>query len=126
LLDTQTLLWAATGRRRLSNRVRQALEDPANELFLSAASCWEMAIKASLGKFPITSTDLRSFVEEAFVSLRLVEIPVDRHHSVAVVDLPVLHSDPFDRLLVAQAQVGGLAIVTNDPAIARYDVETIW
>jgi PIN domain nuclease of toxin-antitoxin system len=126
LIDTQTLVWSATEPRRLSERAVELVGDVSHERLLSAVTAWELATKSRLGKFPIPPELLAPFIADQVAALRLEELAIDRRHGLATASLPLHHRDPFDRLLVAQAQVEGLASVTNDPAIARYGVETIW
>lgn len=125
LLDTHTFLWWITDDFRLSLRVREIISRGENKLFLSAASGWEMAIKAALGKLNFPG-NLKSFVTEQLAVNGIDSLPVELTHALHVSALPVIHRDPFDRLLVAQAQVENLPIITADPQISRYDVETIW
>ncbi len=126
LLDTQTLVWAATEPRRLGAQALPLLTESGNERFLSAVTCWELAIKSRLGKFPWAPEHLGAFIADQLAALTLEELAIDRYHGLATASLPLLHRDPFDRLLVAQAQVEGLTIITNDQLVARYGVETIW
>jgi PIN domain nuclease of toxin-antitoxin system len=122
LLDTHALLWALSASAELPASLRDALEDPANSVFVSAASAWEMAIKQARGK-------LRYPAEEVAAALRrasLLELPVTLRHAEAAAGLPPLHRDPFDRMLVAQAQVEGLSLVSRDPAVRQYQVTVLW
>ena len=124
LLDTHVLLWAALDDRRLSQHARQALAD-ADNLYLSAISVLELAIKISAGRLDATMSSA-SLVTLSVQNLGLIELPVSVAHALRVAELPHIHGDPFDRLLVAQAQTEGLPLVTADSRIRRYDVETIW
>jgi PIN domain nuclease of toxin-antitoxin system len=121
LLDTHTWLWWYAGDRRLGRNAR-ALAKNADEVRLSAASAWEIAIKHAIGKLVIHGTlDITREIErDGFMAL-----PITMAHADEVRRLPPLHRDPFDRLLVAQARVEGLTIVTADDAIPRYDVSVI-
>jgi PIN domain nuclease of toxin-antitoxin system len=123
LLDTHALLWWLADNRKLGPRARAAIADPRSTIWVSAASAWEIAIKAALGRLDLA--------EPAEVCLpREIErnhftpLPVTVGHALAVAGLPSHHSDPFDRILVAQAQLENLTIVTADKAFARYDVHT--
>lgn len=118
LLDTHLLLWTAIQPARVAARVRRMIEDPANDLHFSVVSIWEVAIKRSLGRtdFTVDSHVLR----RALLDAHYEEIVVDGTHAVAVESLPLLHKDPFDRLLVAQATVEGIILLTADPHLARY------
>ena len=118
LLDTQLILWAAGYPERLSARAKRQLNDPANELLFSAASLWELTIKSGLGRddFRVEPRVLR----RALLDNGYVELPVTSEHAVNVDALPALHKDPFDRLLLAQALVEGITLLTADAQLARY------
>jgi PIN domain nuclease of toxin-antitoxin system len=105
--------------------VRQIIEDGANDIVFSAVSALEIAIKYVTGRLPIPEPPAQ-WVTRRLALQRLTLLPVEISHGLHVANLPRHHGDPFDRLLVAQAQIEGLVILTSDPAIARYDVETIW
>lgn len=117
LLDTHVVVWAMVSSARLG--AGRALVDGAQERVLSAAVVWELAIKARLGKIDLGS-DVRSWTERAARELDASWLDVSRHHAAAVEELPDVHRDPFDRLLVAQAQVGGLVLLTADQQLAGY------
>jgi PIN domain nuclease of toxin-antitoxin system len=118
LLDTQLLLWAAGQPEKLSAAARKLLNDPRNELLFSAASLWEIAIKASLGRedFRVEPRVLR----RGLLDNGYTELPVTSQHAVNVDGLPPLHKDPFDRLLLAQALSEGITLLTGDAQLARY------
>ena len=118
LLDTHLLIWLAEDDDRLSVRARELIRDPAAEVFFSVASVWELAIKAGLGRddFQVDVSLLRS----GLLSNGFVELSILSEHAVAVAHLAPVHRDPFDRLLVAQAQMEGLTLLTVDPKVARY------
>lgn len=118
LLDTQLVLWAAGQPERLSPRAKRLLSDRDNELLFSAASLWEITIKTSLGRddFRVEPRVLR----RALLDNGYVELPVTSEHAVSVDALPPLHKDPFDRLLLAQAIVEGITLLTADAQLARY------
>ena len=120
LLDTHALLWALEAPASLTPDARAAIENPRNPVLVSAASAWEMGVKVSVGKLR-APRDLGDQLREK----RFTTLPVTLEHGLRVGELPLLHRDPFDRLLVAQAQLEGLTIVTRDPRIAAYDVETL-
>ena len=118
LLDTHLLVWAMGSPERLSAALAAMLQDPANTPFFSVASLWELVIKQGLGK-----PDFR--VEPALLRRALLdggwqELPVQAHHALAVAALPLLHRDPFDRLLLAQASSDGLLLITADQQLAAY------
>jgi PIN domain nuclease of toxin-antitoxin system len=118
LLDTHVLLWAASEPQRLSAKARTLLLDPVNQLVFSAASLWEISIKSSLDRTGF-KVDARRLWRMLLVN-GYRELPVTSEHSVAVNELPALHKDPFDRILVAQARVEGLLLLTSDKIVAKY------
>ncbi len=122
LLDTHAFLWMLDAPQRLPAGIRSAIEDVENEVFVSAASAWEIAIKQSLGRLPAARAD----PFEALRRTGLAELPVTVEHARATRSLPLLHRDPFDRMLVAQAQLEGLSLVSRDPAVRRYQVTVLW
>ncbi|MEW6572225.1 MAG: type II toxin-antitoxin system VapC family toxin [Bacillota bacterium] len=125
LLDTHTFLWWITDDPQLSARVREFISDGENELFFSAASGWEIAIKARLGKLSLQE-DLESFLFEQLSINGINSFPVQMSHALHVYNLPDYHRDPFDRLIIAQARVENMPVITADPQFARYPVEIIW
>ena len=118
LLDTHLLLWAAASPHRLSPTARKLLEDSDNELLFSAASLWEIAIKSGLGRedFRVEARVLR----RALLDCGYLELGIASEHAVAVDNLPPIHKDPFDRILIAQAMVEGITLLTSDPWVAKY------
>lgn len=118
LLDTHLLLWAAGEPGRLSPQARVLMETPENELLFSAASLWEIAIKRGLNRndFQVDARLLRRGLLDNGYS----ELPVGSEHAVAIDSLPPLHKDPFDRMLVAQATVEGITLLTTDALVAQY------
>ena len=117
LLDTHVLLWWLADDPMLSQTVRTAISDGKNLVFISAATAWEIAIKSVLGKL-----DIPSNLEAALTANRFQSLPITIPHALAVADLPHHHNDPFDQLLIAQAKVEGLTLVTRDKQIEKYDV----
>lgn len=125
LLDTCTFLWSIEGGAALSNAARQALVDPANDIYLSAVSAWEIVVKHALGKLPLPEPPERYVPAQR--RLRGIECwPLDEEASLHLHRLPPVHRDPFDRMLICQALTGGLTLVTPDENIARYPVKTLW
>lgn len=118
LLDTHLLLWAAGEPDRLSADARALIDAPENELFFSAASLWEIAIKRGLGRddFQVDTRLLRRGLLDNGYS----ELPIGSEHAVAIDSLPSIHKDPFDRMLVAQAMVEGITLLTVDAYVAQY------
>jgi PIN domain nuclease of toxin-antitoxin system len=125
LLDTHTFLWWINNDQRLSERVREIIGDGSNSLFLSAASGWEMAIKAQLGKLQLP-VSLDQFIAEQLARNAIEALPIQMRHALHIATLPPHHRDPFDRMLVAQSRLEDVPIVTADAQIARYDVRVIW
>ena len=123
LLDTHVFLWLLTEPDRLGGHIG-SLEDPSNELLLSAASSWEIAIKIQLGRLALPD-DPKRYVPDRMRAIGAEPLPIEHNHALAVSELPSLHRDPFDRMLVAQARDLRLTIVTADAQIARYEVETL-
>ena len=118
LLDTHLLLWAAGEPKRLSKQARTLIDNPDNELLFSAASLWEVAIKRGLGRedFKVDARLLRRGLLDNGYS----ELPIISDHVVATESLPTIHKDPFDRILVAQATVEGITLLTIDSLVAHY------
>ncbi len=125
LLDTCTFLWIAGGGRALPPAVAAAYQSPDNEVYLSAASTWEIAIKYSQGRLPLPVSP-QTLVNAERERRGLMSLAVDEESALHVTKLPALHGDPFDRLLVAQAIVHGMTILTPDPIVARYPARTMW
>jgi PIN domain nuclease of toxin-antitoxin system len=121
LLDSHAFLWWLAEDSRLSTGARQAVADPSSIVHVSAATVWELSIKASLGKLDLGGADLAEEIEEN----DFVELPVTARHSMAAAILPRHHDDPFDRMLIAQARIEGLTVVTRDPAFRAYDVAIV-
>jgi PIN domain nuclease of toxin-antitoxin system len=118
LLDTHLLLWTAGSPERLSERAHQMIADPANTLWFSAASLWEITIKRSLGRADFR-VEPRLF-RRGLLDNGYVELPITGQHAIATEHLPPLHKDPFDRLIVAQAETEGVLLLTSDEVVAQY------
>ena len=125
LLDTHVFLWWINEDPRLSQTAWELLSDAENNLLFSVASGWEMAIKVGSGKLKVTG-NLGAYISMHLGENNIEVLQVTLRHAVGVVELPDHHRDPFDRLLVAQALAEDIAIVTIDPQVVRYPVETIW
>lgn len=125
LLDTHAFLWWINDDARMSERARYVFSDGNNELLLSAASSWEMALKIRLGNLRV-SGDLGPYISTRLAENAMEMLPITLGHTVGVAELPLHHRDPFDRLLVAQALAEELPIVSADPQLARYPVEVLW
>lgn len=118
LLDTQIMLWALTGSSRLRAVARDLIADPANDIYLSTASIWEIAIKHALGRGDMPVSGARAAELCAAAGYR--ELPVTWQHAAMVETLPPLHADPFDRILVAQAMAEPMRLLSRDAAVAGY------
>ncbi len=125
LLDTHAFLWWVADAPELSGKARQAIADEGNACYLSLVSCWEMAIKASLGKLRL-ATALNRFIPEQLAANGFNLLHIDFRHTARVESLPFHHRDPFDRLLVAQAQSEKLVVVSADAALSDYGIKRIW
>jgi PIN domain nuclease of toxin-antitoxin system len=120
LLDTSTLLWWLDGDQKLGQEARAAIANPDNEVLVSAASAWEISVKRASGKLE-APLEIAAALERNY----FIELPIEVAHAIAAGELPRHHKDPFDRMLVAQAQIEDLALVADDPEIAKYDVELL-
>jgi PIN domain nuclease of toxin-antitoxin system len=118
LLDTHLLIWAAEGIDRLPTSARMLMSDSENELLFSVASIWEVAIKRGLNR-PDFLVDAR-MLRRGLIDNGYHELPIMSEHVVAIDTLPSIHKDPFDRLLIVQARVEGITLLTNDAAVAQY------
>ena len=125
LLDTHSFLWFAGGNDQISQKAKEAIEDTSNAAYLSTASLWEMAIKINIGKLelpkPLGALVSEQIRENAFEMLRS-----EVEHFEAYATLPLHHRDPFDRMMIAQAQVKDLSVVSKDEAFAAYDIDLLW
>ncbi len=122
LLDTHVFLWAAGEPEELAEPARAAIADAENEIYVSAAVAWEITIKAALGKLKVPG-EPASWFPARVRSLGFDGLPILAEHALAVGALPDHHHDPFDRILVAQAQLEGMRLVTRDPEIQKYPVQ---
>jgi PIN domain nuclease of toxin-antitoxin system len=125
LLDTCTFLWIAGQPSSLSERARTLFQSTEHEVYLSAASAWEIATKHALGRLPLPSP-----ADQLIPALRekhgIEPLPIDEESTLQLLRLPLLHRDPFDRILVCQSIVHGMAILTPDPLVGRYPARVIW
>ncbi|MCA9315229.1 MAG: type II toxin-antitoxin system VapC family toxin [Planctomycetes bacterium] len=125
LLDTCTFLWIVSGASELSETARRTFRETGNEIYLSAASVWEIAVKHALGRLPLPG-DPDALIP-AWRSAHAIEpLAVDEAAVLQLTRLPRLHRDPFDRMLVCQAIAGGMVILTPDREVAAYPVRTLW
>ncbi len=120
LLDTQVFLWWRSDSRKLNATARRGIAE-ADVVFVSAASAWQAALEIALGRLRIPDS-----IEAGVVASGFEKLPIGFPHAEAAARLPAHHADPFDRMLVAQAQIEGLTLVTHDRRLARYEVELLW
>ncbi|HOW54113.1 MAG TPA: type II toxin-antitoxin system VapC family toxin [Syntrophorhabdaceae bacterium] len=125
LLDTHTFLWWITDSPELSLRVRDAIRNTENELFLSVASAWEMAIKVDLGRLHLPDRPDR-FIPNQLAKNAIESLPIQMGHALHVSRLPLIHRDPFDRIIISQAILEKMPVVTRDADIAKYKVKILW
>ncbi len=125
LLDTHVFLWWIMDDARLSTVARQYIEDGRNETIVSAASAWEITIKCQTGKLKLPAKP-DQFIAEHLLSNSFSTLPISFSHALHVYDLPGLHRDPFDRILIVQSQLEKLPIITMDEQIKQYEIEAIW
>lgn len=125
LLDTCTFLWIIAGATELSGTVRETFTNPANEIFLSAVSVWELSVKHALGKLPLPSAFDRFVVAER-ERHGMAALPLEERAVLHLHKLPTLHRDPFDRMLVCQAIEHDCVLLTPDPMITQYPIRTLW
>jgi len=125
LLDTHSFLWWVTDDPRLSTHAHDVIGDGNNRIFFSAASGWEIAIKAQLGKLPLASEPAQ-FVTNHLAINAFEVMAIELRHTLQTYNLPMKHRDPFDRILVAQSQLERMPIITSDPLIMQYEVDVIW
>ena len=125
LLDTCAFLWLTSNSPRVTAKIRSVFEDRANLIYLSVSSAWEISIKYNLGQIDLPFAPDR-FVPERIDDYRLSLINVTLTHAIRAGGLPIHHKDPFDRMIIAQAQIEDLAIATPDAVFAAYDVERLW
>lgn len=125
LLDTHTLLWLVSDAPQLSKRATELLIDSENDLLLSPATYWELAIKISIGKYRLTDP-LAAFIDEAIRLYGLELLPITTKHAETITRLPHHHKDPFDRMLAAQSAVEDVALVSSDAAFDAYAVKRLW
>lgn len=124
LLDTSALLWWLSDNPRLHAAARSLIADPATAVYVSAASVWEIAIKVGLGRLA-APPNVATWLLPALEDNRFTSLPISALHAAGVEDLPSFHNDPFDRLLIAQAQAEDLLLMTSDALIRQYDVRVV-
>jgi PIN domain nuclease of toxin-antitoxin system len=125
LVDTHVFLSFISDDGRLSARSLAALINPGNELYLSVAAIWEIVTKYQIGKLPLPSP-VSSFVEQEVGKNRMRTLPILESHVFRLLQLPLIHRDPFDRIMIAQSLEETLPIISSDRALSRYSVEIVW
>ena len=125
LLDTHALLWFSLGDKQLSSTAQQLIEDVSNTKFVSPATYWEIAIKISIGKYALHES-YESFFDRAIRQNGFLILPIEPYHTNALINLPFHHRDPFDRIMLAQAMVEGLHIVSADTILDTYPIQRLW
>ena len=125
-LDTHAFLWWVTDDPQLSSRARRILRDSSNEAYFSAVSGWEIAIKTRLGRLSVAGHNLEDFIAEQVAANGFQVLPIHLNHALRTYSLPDYHRDPFDRLLIAQAIIEELALVTADRKLGNYKVRIVW
>ena len=125
LLDTHALIWWFAGDPTLSNDAQMAISDPANEVFVSAASAWEIATKFRIGRLPHAAA-LAADLSVAITGQGFLELPISLQHGQTAGSLPGPHRDPFDRMLISQALISDLALVSNEAVFDHYGVRRLW
>jgi PIN domain nuclease of toxin-antitoxin system len=124
-MDTHAFLWFVLGDPLLSNEARRHIEDPGNEKLVSPASYWEIAIKIRLNKYTL-SQPYEEFMQKGIVDNGFVILPIEPKHTAVLTSLPFHHRDPFDRLIIAQAMVEQIPVISRDAVFAAYSVTRIW
>lgn len=125
LLDTSVFLWGLWSLEKMNEGARQILTGGSKELYLSAASAWEIAIKSASGKLNLPGPPGR-YVTDRVTLLGLQSLPITQAHALGVSELPLHHQDPFDRILIAQARTEKMVLMTTDHALSKYQVQTFW
>jgi len=125
LLDTHALIWAVDDPAKLGPDAAKAISDPANELLLSAANIWELAIKVSLDKLTL-SLPFRDWMDRAIADLGAILVPITVEYADAAAHLPHHHGDPFDRMLIGQTRVENMPIASGDAILDQYGVTRLW
>ena len=125
LIDTHAFIWFITNDSRLGERAYEEISNIENEVVLSIASLWEMAIKASLGKLEL-GKPFRALIPRELVANEIGLLPIAPKHLSVVADLPLHHRDPFDRLIIAQAMIEGISVVSHDGDFPKYPIQIVW
>ena len=125
LLDTCTFLWIAVDSPRLSDRAREIFRNPENDVFLSSVSTWELTVKHGLGRLPLPEPP-ETYIPALRQRHGIAPLALDEEATLYLGRLPALHRDPFDRMLVCQSIIEGMALLTPDESISRYPIRSMW
>lgn len=125
LLDTHIFIWWIQDNKQLSKKAKKLISNPANEIYISSASIWEMSIKCKLGKLEIKDYS-EEFLKKQIIDNSFSFLPISLKHSFKIFELVISHKDPFDHMLIAQAQIEDCAIITKDKLFKKYDVKIEW
>ncbi len=125
LLDTHIFLWWINADKRISDKIHSIISDANNDLFLSAASCWEIVIKSKIGKLSISEEPVPGFINKQIVDNQIIPLAINSGHALNVYNLPDYHRDPFDKIIISQAIIEELPIITADNIFSKYPVEII-
>ncbi len=125
LLDTHIFLWMLAEPKRLGKNSQSLLQSKQNQLYFSAASSWEISIKAGLDKLPLPETP-NAYISSRMRDLKISPLDVKHHHTFEVYNLPLYHRDPFDRILIAQAKLENLYLMSADKLFKRYELDLLW
>ena len=125
LLDTHAFLWFVMDDKRISTHAQSIIKDSKNEIFFSSASAWELAIKVKLNRLKIKG-NLEPFIVEQLSTNNIVPLSITIYHSLYTEQLPQIHKDPFDRMIIAQSVVENLQLISTDKDIRKYKVATVW
>ncbi len=125
LLDTHVFLWFSIDNPALSGKAKAIIESPDNEIYLSAAVVWEISIKLKIGKIKLR-IDLDTFIANSIQKYYFMPLPITIPHTIQIYNLPDIHQDPFDRILIAQSQVEDISLITSDSLIKQYETKIVW
>ena len=125
LLDTHAFLWFVADDNRLSSKAKSIIQDSNNEIYFSAASAWEMSIKAKLGRLKLRG-NLEPFIIEQLTENSFGPLAITVSHSLYTEKLPQIHKDPFDRIMISQSKVEDMVLITKDKEFRKYKVSTVW
>ena len=126
LLDTHVFLWWINADKRISDKIISIISDVNNDIFLSSASCWEVVIKSKIGKLSISEASVPDFINRQIIDNQIIPLAIDSGHALNVYNLPDYHRDPFDKIIISQAIIEELPIITADNLFSKYPVKIIW